>query len=367
MRRFEQKDRLVFALWAFGVVGTFVLLREAWVGTLADRDFVAVWVAGKFAASGHAALAFDNTKLLALAKALVGTEPKIAYPYPPHALFVAVPLSYLPYPLAYWGWQAVSAAFFYWAARPYSPARFPKLLAILTPAALINVVFGQVGLFFGALWLFAFRGSAIAAAALTFKPHLGWLTGIEMLRARRVISTSIFAIAILAASAMIFGVDAWRSWLLGSAAHQVSDLANKPYTNWYFKMPTPYLGYGLVGWLLFGAAAVVLLCRWFDVFSAATASFLIAPYGFHYDMPVVCLGFGLLLYLRWQSLPPWQTFFLALGFLLPLLVGQGTWLGPPILLVALYIQTENPIAEGGFSFLQRHAERRIKVGRSEPY
>jgi len=343
----ERGNLLVYALWAFGIVGVFVLLREAWVGTLADRDFVAVWVAGKMAAAGHAAQAFDATTLHAAAKQMVGTGPKIAYPYPPHALFFAVPLSFLPLPIAFWGWQAVSAALFYLAARPYLPAGFPKLLAILTPAALINVVFGQVGLLLGALWLFAFSGSAIAAAALTFKPHLGLLVAVEAVRRRQVIVTCAIAVVIIGLSAAIFGVEAWQAWFTNSIAHQAGDLATKPYTNWYFKMPTPYLGYGLAGWILFGAAGIYLLTRRFDVFTAATASFLIAPYGFHYDMPVVSLGFGLLLYLKWRDLPAWQVFIGALGFLLPLLVGQGTWLGPPILLAGLYIQTKNPIVKQG--------------------
>jgi hypothetical protein len=344
----EQNNRLVYALWAFGVVGAFVLLRDAWAGALGDRDFVAVWVAGKLAAAGHAAQAFDNLTLQAVAKRLLGTEPKIAYPYPPHALFVAVPLSYLPYRIAYWGWQAVSALLFYFAARPYCPPNFPKLLVVLTPAALINVLFGQVGLVFGALWLFAFSGSALAAAVLTFKPHLGALVAVDAAQRRKLMRTAAIAIGIMGLSLAAFGVEAWRAWLTGAAAHQAGDLFVKPFANWYFKMPTPYLGYGFVGWIVFGGAALFLLLRRFDVFTAATATFLIAPYGFHYDMTVVSLGFGLLLFLKWRELPAWQTFAVALGFLLPLLVGQGTWLGPPILLVGLFVQTQNPITKEGF-------------------
>lgn len=347
MRAPDRGNALVYVLWAFGVVGSFVLLRDAWGGVLADRDFVAVWVAGKLAAAGHAAQAFDNATLLANAKQLVGTEPKIAYPYPPHALFFAVPLSYLPLPIAFWGWQTFSAALFFLAARPYLPSGFPKLLAVCTPAALINVLFGQVGIFFGALWLFAFSGSAVAAAALTFKPHLGALVAVEAARRRQILLTCAIALAILGLSAVVFGVDAWRAWLTGAASHQAGDLFVKPFENWYFKMPTPYLGYGLIGWALFGAAAIYLLFGRFDVFTAATGSFLIAPYGFHYDMTVVSLGFGLLLYLKWREMPAWQTFTAALGFLLPLLIGQGTWFGPPILLAGLYIQTRNPITGQG--------------------
>jgi hypothetical protein len=89
---------------------------------------------------------------------------------------------------------------------------------------------------------------------------------------------------------------------------------------------------------LFAIAAALLLRRNFHVFSAATATFLISPYGFHYDMTVVSLGFGLLLYERWEAMPVWQRLTCVLAFLSPGLVAVGTWLVPPLLLAGLYVQ-----------------------------
>jgi len=338
-----RRNGLVFALWALGALGAVLLFRDTLGSHLANRDFVAVWVAGKLALSGQAVRAYDHANLLAVAHQMVGTTPLIAYPYPPHALFLAIPLSLLPLPVAYWGWQAFSAAFFYIAARPYAPTNFPKILAILTPAALISVGFGQVGLFFGALWLFAFNGSALAAGALTFKPHLGFLVACEAARRKEVLRVVAVAIAMVGLSAALFGIDAWRAWLTEAVVHQVGDLAGRDYTNWYNKMTTPFLGFGIVGWFFFAAAAIGLLFMRFDVFTAATASFLIAPYGFHYDMSVVCLGFGLLLFSKRATMAPWQTFIVALGFLVPLIVGLGTWFAPPLLLAGLYVQVKHPL------------------------
>jgi hypothetical protein len=113
-------------------------------------------------------------------------------------------------------------------------------------------------------------------------------------------------------------------------------------------MVTPYLAYGLLGWFLFAAAAIMLLASRFDAFTAATGSFLIAPYGFHYDMTVVCLGFGLLLFQKWREIPAWQVFICAIAFLLPLVIALGTWIASPILLVGLFVQTQNPITKEGF-------------------
>jgi hypothetical protein len=71
-------------------------------------------------------------------------------------------------------------------------------------------------------------------------------------------------------------------------------------------------GYGIPSQVAFGLAAAVLLVRNFNVFTAATATFL--PYGFHYAMPVVCLGFATLIVTRWDVLPSWQKVVACLAF-----------------------------------------------------
>jgi alpha-1,2-mannosyltransferase len=333
-----REHALVYALWVLGVIGAALLFRDTLNSHLANRDFATFWIAGKLAAAGHSAAAYSVVGNAAPA-GQIGRIIDSVFLYPPHTLFLAVPLSYLPLRVAFWGFQAVSAATFYFAARPYLPPNFPRVLSILTPAALISIGFGQVGYLFGALWLWAFSGSPIAAAALTFKPHLGMLVAGEAARRRTILVTSAITVAILGLSVAVFGLEPWRAWVNDALALQVGDLAPRNYAFWLTKMTTPYIGYGLVGWFLFAAAAVALLSRSFNVFTAATASFLIAPYGFHYDMTVVCLGFGVLLFRSWRELPPWETFAAAFAFLSPLLVGLGTWVVPPLLLVGLFVQT----------------------------
>jgi len=347
-----RRNGLVLALWAFGILGAAFLFRQAWITPFNERDFAALWAAGKLVVSGHIDQVFDTEALRAAGAPLVGSKVvKLAYPYPPHALFIAVPLSFLPLSAAYVVWQTISGAMFYIAARPFAPAGFPKLLAVLTPAALVSILFGQVGLFYGALWLFAFNGSALAAACLTFKPHLGALVGIEVIHRRQVIKTvAIFALLVVG-SMLAFGIESWRAWVVGSANHQLADLTIRPFGLWRFQMVTPFLAYGLIGWGMFAAAAIYLLMKRFDVFTAATAAFLIAPYGFHYDLTVVSLGIGLLLFRNYREMPAWQVFVCATVFLLPLVIALGTWVASPILLLALYIQTRNPIAEGGLTLL----------------
>jgi hypothetical protein len=306
---------------------------------ISERDFVSVWVAGKLATSGHAAQAFDINGLRAAAATYAGTTYKIAFPYPPHILFFAVPLSFLPLTVSFFVWQVISALLFYFAAKRYLPTGVHPILAVLTPSAVVNVTYGQNGLLLGALWLFAFRGSALSAALLTVKPHIGFLVAIEMVRRKLVLSTALIAVGLIGLSALLFGLAAWHASLANAATSQFSMITSGKYPNWFVQMTTPFVGFGYIGWFLFALAAALLLARCFNVFTAATATFLISPYGFHYDMTVVCLGFGVLLFERWRSMPPWQAFVCALAFLSPVLVRAGTWLVPPILLLGLYVQT----------------------------
>ncbi|MFL6847645.1 MAG: glycosyltransferase family 87 protein [Sphingomicrobium sp.] len=336
-----RENALVYALWLFGPIGGLLFLSNSLGDRLVDRDFTVFPIAGKLAAGGHAADAYTVAGNAPVVREM-GRTLESLFLYPPHTLFMAVPLSVPPYVVAFWGLQAVTAAMFVFAARPYLPPRFPALLAILTPAALINIDFGQVGLLYGALWLWAFNRSPVAAALLTFKPHLGLLVAVEAVRRRQFLVTTAVLGAVLALSVLLFGIAPWRVWIETALPFQVHDLVPRDYSEWVYKMPTPYLGYGVIGWIVFAVAAAVLLFRRFDAFTAATATFLITPYGFHYDMTVACLGFGLLLFARWREMPAWQTLIAALGFLSPLLVALGPLWVPPILLAGLYVQTCNP-------------------------
>jgi hypothetical protein len=93
----------------------------------------------------------------------------------------------------------------------------PRLLAVFTPSALLNVAFGQIGLFYGALWLWCFSGSAVAAALLTIKPQLGVVAAVEAVRARFLVRAIAIGVAILALSVVVFGVETWRAFFEGAS------------------------------------------------------------------------------------------------------------------------------------------------------
>jgi hypothetical protein len=174
---------------------------------------------------------------------------------------------------------------------------------------------------------------------LTFKPHLGLLVAVEMIRRHRLTKTVLAAASLILITVIIFGWHVWSASLFGAAATQIGMLSSGQQIRWYTQMTTPALVYGVAGWAIFGTMALILLSRNFNVFTAATTAFLISPYGFHYDMTVVCLGFGILIFEEAETMPPWHGVACCAAFLAPAMVMFGSWLVPPILLIGLYVQS----------------------------
>jgi alpha-1,2-mannosyltransferase len=330
--------------WCLFLYGTALVIGLRVIPTfghpLAQRDFSNLWVAGRLAVAGNPSAVFDIEAFRRATTDLLGFNFNNNYSYPPHALFLAVPFSILPFAPAFFAWNIFSLLLFYVAVKPTIPQGLPLAIVLLSPASLICLDFGHYGLLSGSLWLWAFRGSGLSAAALTIKPHLGLLVAVEMLRSRRALLIAILGtLALMVASALVFGINTWDAFLLDTFRYQVS-LLDGSRIRLDTNMVTPFVSYGLFGQLGFAAAALLLLTRRFNVFTAATATFLILPYGFHYDMTVVCVGFAVLLASRWQQMRPWQRLVGGAGYLTPILVSFGSWIVPPVLLAGLFLQTE---------------------------
>lgn len=322
---------VIAALWILGAVGPIAALNLA---PVSERDFGSIWAAGRAIMAGVDPYQVDAFK--AFGDRLLGVGP-YNFTYPPHALFLFLPFAMLPAVPALVAWTLFSFAIFYWAARPLMPEGLPPALALLVPPAIININFGQTGLITSALFLIAFRGSGLAAAALTFKPHMGFLVAPALLRDRRALATAIVATLVLVlASALLFG--GWDDFFRHARDYQGGKLVNHTQASWVLQATTPMIGYGLWGWLMYAVGGAYLLSRNFNLFTAATATFLISPYGLHYDMAAVCLGFAILLYTCWDAMPAWHKAVAALAYLTPVIVGYGTWLVPPILLIGLLVQ-----------------------------
>lgn len=320
----------------FWVIAAAVPLSLFFIGDFGRSDFNFLWIAGKMALLGAAGHIYDPIATQALA-ASVGHSGPVTSPYPPHALFFFIPFALVPHIPGYFAWIVVTAAFFYWAAKPWVPAGFPPVLVLLTPAALTCFDFGQTGFLFGALWLLAFRGSWPAVSLLSFKPHLGLLAILSLRDRLTFLKATLLVVGVVGLSATLFGPSLWVEFVKHTLGFTADIGAPK---RWLFAGVTPAIGYGFWGWIPFAVGGALLLARNVNAFTAATASFLISPYGFHYDMPVACLGFGLIIFNNWHDMPIPHRIPIALGFLSPVISIIGAWWVPPILIWSLWTQSK---------------------------
>ncbi|RVT94547.1 glycosyltransferase family 87 protein [Sphingomonas crocodyli] len=367
----------VAVLWFAGTVSTLLLfafdighLRGLLVpehGVLIGRDFVNIWVGGKLAWGGRLDILYDPQAYWAAARGMFAGLLPHNYSYPPQSLIPAALLSLLPYPAALATWLVATTGLFLIAARPFMRG-LPLWMAALTPGALINIWAGQYGLLAGALWLFAFaamdrrQGQAgLSAALLTVKPHLGLLIPIIWIARRRWTALGVAVagtLAIVAVSAALFGTGIWIDYLTKAPETQRAIL-EAPGDQLYFRMmPTTLValrGYpamlGIAVQAATALAALALLWRARKAgagdlaFIAATATFLILPYAFDYDMTVATLGFGLTLATRWRRLAAWEAPVLCVAYLLPgRMIAFGAipvGVAPLVLLGALWVQVRH--------------------------
>lgn len=314
-------------IWAIGTVAPALTILWNALKPEFLTDWYTLWAAGRLATAGQAGILYDTAKS------------GLVFPYPPHALFFFIPFGPLSHLLSYFAWNAATAAFFIWAAKPYLPESFPKALALLTPGALMCLHFGQTGFLMGALWLLAFRGSWASVALLTFKPHLGVLAALSLKSWSALAKTAALVLLLIAVSALLFGPATWRDFAENLVSHGSQVGVRK---RWQFAGVSPAMAYGFIGWLPFAFAAGLLLMRRVNVFTAATAALLVSPYGFSYDMPVASLGIGLAVWKHWGALRWPDRLALMLGFFVPTLASAGVWWMPPILLWALWVQVTLP-------------------------
>lgn len=342
-------------LWGLGlsipIVAVYadVFLRAAHVP--AGRDFANLYTAGRLALNGDAWLAFDVNWFRIELHSLTGALTLQNYSYPPHALFVAMLFAWMPYPVAFVAFSLTGLAVFYFSARPLVP--FNSVLTVLTPAAGFCLWNGHYGLILGAMWLLFFRylsrrptTAGAIAAAMTFKPHMGLFVALAALpRPKVLISAIIGTTVLILASAIAFGPGTWVSFFTATAAEQ-GDVLTRSSGDFYFRlMPSAYVAYGgaaagVVAQIIIAGAVLYLLARrpTADPFVLATATFLVVPYVFSYDMTVACVGFAVLIYSDWDKLTWWGKAVLSGAFLSPTINFILPEVVPPVLFGAFLLQ-----------------------------
>ncbi|MDE0036512.1 MAG: glycosyltransferase family 87 protein [Gammaproteobacteria bacterium] len=204
-----------------GIDGMF----EAGTDNIVGRDFTVFWSGAVLTAAGRLAELYDPVAFQAAMGGLFAYDALYyTWTHPPHALFAVFPLAALPYLWALAAWSLAGVAAYTTVIR--------KPAALCAPATFMCLLIGQTGLLVGAAYLGALallrRRPMLAGVCIglvSVKPHLGVLIPVALLAARAWRAFAGAALTVLAAvllSALAFGWEAWRAWLVDALPHQAS-------------------------------------------------------------------------------------------------------------------------------------------------
>ncbi|MBA3512729.1 glycosyltransferase family 87 protein [Sphingomonas sp.] len=324
-------SRLIGALarWSPWVIGSALSLLMFWVDfTHSDdgnldgkaflgRDFVNLWAGGHLLWDGRPEAIYHVAAYREHLASLFGPLGGHNYSYPPITFPVAQLFSLLPYWLALPLWLGSTGALFVWAARRWWPSGWaPVWLAVLTPAALMNIWAGHYGFLVGALFLIGWERldakpwqAGLLFGLLLVKPHLAILVPIVLLLRGQwtaLLSGALTVAALIAATSAIYGWSVWQQFLFGAGSFQAGliDAGTSFFGYMSTSMVTAMLrlsdswALAFGAQMLLGAAAVAMVAvaarrplPTFDLaMLAATATFLVLPYAFNYDLTVVMVA-----------------------------------------------------------------------------
>lgn len=333
-----------------GIVGT---------GAYWGRDFVNLWTGGRLALNGRLDMLYDLAAYHREQRALFGAIGQHNYSYPPIALFLNLPFALLPYGVALAVWVMGSAALFVAAARPWwctvSPR--PTWLLVLAPAATLNIWAGHYGFLIGSLFLLGFaalpRRKALAGlcfALMAVKPHLAVLVPLVLILRgewRAFGWAAATVMALVAASVAAFGAGLWEQYLTVTLGVQAALI--DPGGSFFGFMATswasallraglsPHFAWGVQGAVAALAVAGLVLARRAPpvdlALLAATATFLVLPYGFNYDLIVVALVAAMLVERR--DLSPGRRMVAMVALVAPQFGMAAAVFGLPLLPAAL--------------------------------
>jgi hypothetical protein len=344
------------------------------------HDFVNVWTGGHLVREGRFAALSNIAEYQAYQRQLFSHIGEHNYSYPPVTYPLAALLSLLPYTVALALWQVAGAGFFIYAAKPWWPRTVgPAWLAALTPAALMNIWAGHYGFFIGGLFLLGWRqvelGRPLRGGAcfglMLLKPHLAILVplALAMKREWRAFAAATATVcALLSLTTAIYGWRPWHDFLFGTSRAQAAliDAGSSFFGTMSTAPATAVLSVGANGavativqllfvsgalWIVVSAALRDAPLRSFALLTS-TATFMVLPYAFNYDLTVPMLGAVAVMAATRPEDTDWRLAFY--GFIAPqfgmVLALYGVPLMPVMiagLAVAQYRQCLNPKSVAG--------------------
>jgi hypothetical protein len=240
-------------------------------------------------------------------------------------------------------------------------------VALLAPAAAVNLAFGQNGFLTAALLIGGVRlapswpvTGGILLGLLAYKPQFGLLIAIALIAAglwRTALAAALAVAAAVVASLLAFGLEPWTAWV--GAMPDFVAMVDSYRASLLHLMPTALANMLAIGasdrlaegiqFAVTGAAAAAVwlafkrASRATSTFSPendwgaagegrvavlATASILASPYAFVYDMTLVAAAVSCIVAEYWTTLSAIEVLVLGVATLLP----AGMWLDtvPPL-------------------------------------
>ena len=291
-------------------------------------DFVAYWAAAKLALAGMPLDVFDtNAYFLAQDLPSHYDEP-IYWFYPPHFLLLVMPLGALPFSAALIVFALISLIAFGLAIRRIAgDTHGMTALALASPAVVIGTMIGNASILWAALFAAAIpalayrdaRRAGLLLAAMTIKPHLGFMIPLALIADRAwktILWAGLGTMVLLVLGTLAFGIEYWRLFLdhIGFASTLMAEggLPVQRMTSWYAWFRVLGVTHDQALNIQLGVTilmAIIVVVVWmrrttpFDLRAAvlAIAIPLATPYSYHYDMALGVIALALLLrsgYLR---------------------------------------------------------------------
>ncbi len=239
------RDLLLFGSALFFLTAIAYVATITWTTTIpcdgtslaVGRDFLNFWMYGRAAWSSNPSAFYDIATYHHAIRELVGYDLNGQnWSYPPSIILLAAPFGKLGYLAALSLWTVMGVALFAAVAKREVSDWRALIPVLLSPAALMCLISGQSAFLTSALLIAVFalldRRPLIAGCLiglLTIKPQLGLLFPILLIasgRWRVFFAAAITAIALVAMTTAIFGVQVWRDFIVNGLPVQGLVLAD---------------------------------------------------------------------------------------------------------------------------------------------
>ena len=283
-------------------------------------DFYAFWSESRFVAEHDPRQLYDAGSLAEFQRALRGdlTSSGYPFPYPPPYLLLIWPLGFLPYVLAFAVWMVFTVGLYVVAVLGRRSASLYGVALLAAPTSVIAFVSGQNGFLTAGLLVGGFRLAGtwprlagILIGCLCYKPQLAILLPVALAAGGywlAFLAAGLTVAALCLISLACFGASMWQDWLrswpeyfqlLGQNIGHLQDLMPTVTAN----LAEIGVGPGIARWVQLAVALATAVTIWLifrrgrsmggwaagelRVAALCIATFLVTPYAFVYDMPVM--------------------------------------------------------------------------------